>query len=159
VARRPTIVHPDADVDVSTIEPETGLTQRAARECAAERNRRRDPDATVSGSPNQPAASLIVVTYWIRCARKRTVRVTPLYNQPAAASSASPRAIAILDRARLGFDNHVQRAGVVEDRHTDTHGAEQVRGFARASSRHASVVTTYCRSVNVAVRFTDTRAP
>jgi len=39
----PTIVHPDADVDVSTIEPETGLTQRAARECAAERNRRRDP--------------------------------------------------------------------------------------------------------------------
>jgi len=43
----PTIVHPDADVDVSTIEPETGLTQRAARECAAERNRRRDPDATV----------------------------------------------------------------------------------------------------------------
>jgi len=29
----PTIVHPDADVDVSTIEPETGLTQRAARVC------------------------------------------------------------------------------------------------------------------------------
>jgi len=40
----------------------------------------------------------------------------------------------ILDRARLGFDNHVQRAGVVEDRHTDTHGAEQVRGFARVLS-------------------------
>jgi len=28
----PTVVHPDADVDVSAIEPETGLTQRDARE-------------------------------------------------------------------------------------------------------------------------------
>jgi hypothetical protein len=43
----PTVVHPDADVDVSAIEPETGLTQRDARELAAERNRRRVPRPTI----------------------------------------------------------------------------------------------------------------
>jgi len=34
-------------VDVSAIEPETGLTQRDARELAAERNRRRVPRPTI----------------------------------------------------------------------------------------------------------------
>ena len=41
------VVHPAADVDVSSIESITGLTQRAARELANERNRRCVPDSTV----------------------------------------------------------------------------------------------------------------
>lgn len=43
----PKIVHPDADMDMSSLEPVKGMTQRAARECAAERNRRCVPASTV----------------------------------------------------------------------------------------------------------------
>ncbi|WP_066418870.1 hypothetical protein [Halorubrum aethiopicum] len=34
-----TVPHSETDIDVEEIEPETGLTQRAARELANERNR------------------------------------------------------------------------------------------------------------------------
>lgn len=43
----PEAVHPDAAVDVSGIEPFTGFTQRAARELAATRNRKRTPCPTI----------------------------------------------------------------------------------------------------------------
>ncbi|WP_123619575.1 hypothetical protein [Halorubrum sp. CSM-61] len=46
----PEVVHPSAEVDVSGIEPETGLTQRAARELADERNRAGVPRPTVQWS-------------------------------------------------------------------------------------------------------------
>ena len=43
----PTVVHPAADVDVSELEPETGLTQRAARELANARNHAGVPDPRI----------------------------------------------------------------------------------------------------------------
>jgi len=43
----PEVVHPDAEVDTSELEPETGLTQRAARELANERNHAGVPRPTI----------------------------------------------------------------------------------------------------------------
>ena len=47
----PTVVHPEADVDVSEIEPETGFTQRAARELAHSRNHAGVPDPRIRWVP------------------------------------------------------------------------------------------------------------
>lgn len=43
----PEVVHPEAEVDASELEPETGLTQRAAREIANERNHAAVPRPTI----------------------------------------------------------------------------------------------------------------
>jgi len=83
--------YPDADVDVSTIEPEIGLTQRAARECAPSAIADVIPDATSRWVAKPTGRVAIVVTYWDQVRSKTNSPVTPLYNQPAAASSASPR--------------------------------------------------------------------
>jgi hypothetical protein len=47
----PTLVHCEADVDVSEIEPETGFTQRAARELAHDRNHAGVPDPCIRWVP------------------------------------------------------------------------------------------------------------
>lgn len=43
----PEPVHPEAAVDVSAIEPTTGLTQRAARELANDRNHACEPSPQI----------------------------------------------------------------------------------------------------------------
>lgn len=54
----PEAVHPDAAVDVSGIEPTTGLTQRAARELADDWNREGVPCPTIRWVP-EPAEKIV----------------------------------------------------------------------------------------------------
>jgi len=130
----------------------------AARECAAERNRRRDPDATVQwvAKPTGRAADRGDVL--IRCARKRTVRNAALQPtnprpHPLRAHGQSLDPIA----PRLGF-RQSRPARRCRRGPPHRHPRSGTGARLRTRPRHASVVTTYCRSVNVAVRFTDTRA-